>query len=207
MAKKPLRSIPVTRAVFSTNLPASHCREIGRIITRWAYLESHVQHTLQKLLGLSDQEARLVLREAKLEERLSIIADVAHLYGLKVDETTLLSMKKDIDGPLEKRNLMAHGAWSYDANHQRWAVTQTKGTWEDQDAPKTERKKKINPEGLLTDVDTMRKTVLQIDALIAQAKKLRGSLLKQIEAWRDAPPSSSDGLAYERARRLDSRPT
>jgi hypothetical protein len=207
MAKKPSLSIPVTKAVFSTNLPASHCREIGRIVTRWAYLESYVQHTLQKLLGLSDQEGRLVLREAKLEERLTIIADVAHLYGLEVDETKLQSMKKDINDPLEIRNLMAHGAWSYDANHQRWAVTQTKGKWEDQDAPKTERKKTINPEGLLTDVNIMRKTVRQIDALIAQAEKLRGSLLKQIAAWRDAPPSPSDGLAYERARRLDSRPT
>ena len=173
MAKKPSLSIPVTRAVFRTDLPPSHCREIGRIVTRWAYLESYVLHTLQKLSGLSEQEGRLVLREARLDLRLTIIADVAHLYGLQVDETTLQSMKKAIKDPLEKRNLMAHGEWSYDENHKKWAVTQTKGTWEDQD--ETERKKTINPEGLLTDVDAMRETVLQIDALIAQAKKLHDS--------------------------------
>src|SRR5262245_14219396 len=96
---------------------------------------------------------------------------------------------------------MAYGIWSRDADHHLGAVTQTTGTWADEGAPKTERKKKVNPEGLLTDADAMRRTVRDIDALIVQASELFASLLKQIETWRNATPSRSDRLAYERARR------
>jgi hypothetical protein len=191
-----------TRAVFRTDLPPSLCREIGRIVTRWAYLESYIQDTLRTLLGISDQEGLLVLREPKLTERLEIIADLAHLYGLKAEKTALQSMNAAINKTVEIRNLMAHGTWSYDEHHQMWAVTVTKGAWVDQKAPKTERKKKVNPEGLLTNVDAMRRTIRDIDALIAQATKLRASLMQQIAGWRAAPPSPSNNrLAHERARR------
>jgi hypothetical protein len=205
MAKAPsLTASPVTRAVFRTDLPAPLCREIGRIITRWAYLENAIQHTLRTLLGLSEEEGRLVLQKAGLNEQLDVIADLAYLYRLKVDATALKRMKAAIEKTIEFRNVLAHGAWSHDANHQRWAVTQTARSWADEGAPKTERKKKVNPEGLLTDVDTMRRTIRDIDALIAQTKELYTSLQKQIDGWRDAPPSPSDGLAYERARRSSS---
>jgi hypothetical protein len=64
-----------------------------------------------------------------------------------VDKTALKSMKAAITKTIEIRNLMTHGTWSYDADHHKWAVTVTKGDWEDHKAPKTERKKKVNPEG------------------------------------------------------------
>ena len=201
MAKIPLATYPVTRAVFRTDLPPSLCREIGRIVTRWAYLEAGIQHTLRMLLGISDQEGRLVLREAILTERLEIIVDLAHLYGLKMDKAVLKNMKAAIIKTIEIRNLMAHGTWSYDADHQKWAVTVTKGAWEDQKVAKTERKKKVNPEGLLTNVETMQGTVRDIDALIAQGRNLHASLIEQTAAWGEAPPSPSDGIAHERARR------
>ncbi len=208
MAKAPsLAAYPVTRAIFRTDLPASLCREIGRIITRWAYLENCIQLTLCNLVGLREEEGRLVLQKAGLNDQLDVIADLAHLYRLKVDKAALKRMKGDIKKTIEFRNVVAHGAWSYDADHQRWAVTQTRGAWDDEGAPKTERKKKVNPEGLLTDVDAMRRTIRDIDALIAQAKALLSPLLEQIAAWRDAPPSQSDGLAHERARRSLGHPS
>src|SRR5262245_11329914 len=105
MPKTPsLAATPITRAVARIDLLASLCREIGRIITRWAYLENAIQHTLRTLLGLSEEEGRLALQKARPNEQLDVIADVAHPYRLKVDTPAFRRMKAKIEKTTDQKS-------------------------------------------------------------------------------------------------------
>jgi len=94
------------------------------------------------VVGISEEEGRLALREPRLNDRLELIADLVHLYGLKIDATLIKSMTIAIDKNVELRDAIAHGLWAYDTDRSLWALTITKGSWVDQSKPRTERKKK-----------------------------------------------------------------
>ena len=179
------------QAVHAPSPPATLCREIGRIITRWAYLENYIQRTVWMVLGVSEEECRLAVREPRLRDRLELISDLAHIYGLKIDSSLIKSMNIAIDKSVELRDAIAHGVWSYAHDHRLWALTVTKGSWDDQKRPKTERKKKVFPEGLLANVEAARRTVSEIDAIISDAKSLHVSLAEQIATWNEKSPQPS----------------
>ena len=193
MNGKPAVHVPV--------LPATLCREIGRMISRWAFLENYLQRTLWKVMGISKEEGRLAVREPRLEERVELIADLMHVYGLKVDDKLISTLADGIRNQVRIRDAVAHGAWSFSDDYGDWQVTNTKGTWDKQERPKIERKKKINPEGILLGVAALRNRIFAIDEIITNATILHDSIVEQIAALRETPPPESHRLPHLRAQR------
>lgn len=188
-------------AVHVPALPATLCREIGRIISRWAYLENYVQRIVWTLMGISREEGRLAVREPRVEERVELIADLMHVYGLNVDDKFISALIDGIRKQVRIRDAVAHGAWSFSEDYGDWQVTNTKGTWNKQDRPKIERKKRVNPEGILLGVTALRKRVAAVDDIIANATILHDSIVEQIAALRERPPPASHRLPHLRAQR------
>ena len=188
-------------AVHVDVLPATLCREIGRIISRWAFLENYVQRTVWIVMGISREEGRLAVREPRLEEQVELIADLMRVYELKVDDKLISALSDGIRKQVRIRDAIAHGAWSFSEDYGDWQVTNTKGTWDKQDRPKIERKKKINPEGILLGVTALRRRVAAIDEIITNATILHDSIVEQIAALRERPPPASHRQPHLRAQR------
>jgi hypothetical protein len=159
-------------------LPGSMNREIGAIITRWAYLEQHLQRTWYLLLGVTMEQGRLAVQQPKAHEQAGRIRDLAQLRTIQVDEKLLKSMTDRIKEIADYRNSLAHGVWFYSPNHRVYALSFVYGTWSTkQDAPAVMRKKKIAPEGLLLDAPALREICDQIDQLINDAKAIHEQIL------------------------------
>ena len=188
-------------AIHVDVLPATLCREIGRIISRWAFLENYVQRIVWTLMGISREEGRLAVREPRLEDRVEVITDLMRIYELKVDDKLTSALLDGIRKQVHIRDAVAHGAWSFSDDYGDWQVTNTKGTWDRQDRPKIERKKKINPEGILLGVAALKKRVAAIDDLISNATILHDSIVEQIAALRETPPPALRRLPHLRAQR------
>ena len=65
-------------------LPRSYSTEIGRFITRWAYLEWVLSETLYMLIGTSPKIGRLAVREPKIGDHLTIMEKTAALRGITI---------------------------------------------------------------------------------------------------------------------------
>lgn len=97
-------------------IPAAHCREIGRVIVRWAYYEQYIQRLIWAIAFAADAKGaalgRLVVRETKPEEQLKLLAAVAKVRGVTMDMAAFARIKTKSKSLAEDRNLMAHGLWT-----------------------------------------------------------------------------------------------
>ena len=160
-------------------LPASMNREVGAILTRWAYLEQHLLRTCYLLLGVTMEQGRLAVQQVKAHEQPNRIGELAALRKIKVDEGQLKSMADRMEEIGVLRNALAHGVWFFSPDHRVFALSVTSGSWpEPQHAHRFMRKKKVRPEGNLIDVLALRAYRDQIDQLIDDARALRSQILE-----------------------------
>jgi len=160
------------------DLPASLSREIGRVIVRWAYFENHMQSMIYAVafLGAKNGGAlgRLAIREMKAGERADLLENVADVQGVGLDRALLKTIKKKAEALGGKRNLLAHGIWTDD--HAGWVVRETRGAWKKDHPESRGRKRSIEPESVHMTSDDVRQIVVELDALIADTKKLHQSI-------------------------------
>ena len=157
------------------DLPASLSREIGRVIVRWAYFENHMQSMIYAVafLGAKNGGAlgRLAIREMKAGERADLLENVADVQGVGLDRALLKTIKKKAEALGGKRNF---GIWTDD--HAGWVVRETRGAWKKDHPESRGRKRSIEPESVPMTSDDVRQIVVELDALIADTKKLHQSL-------------------------------
>jgi hypothetical protein len=149
-------------------LPASFNREIGRIVVYYAHYEHFLQRLIWKLLGLSQAQGRLAVREPRAEERINLIRDLATVKKVALDSTILTSMRSLTKTVKAERDLLAHGAWTFVIN--TWNVEKTRGSWEDteiENPPSGNRS--IEPEILERSISQLRATTAQIQQLMQYA--------------------------------------
>jgi hypothetical protein len=162
----------------SYDLPASLSREIGRVIVRWAHFESHIQHMIYAIAfdGAANGAVlgRLAIRELKVDERANLLRHVADVQGVLLDRPLLKSIKTKALAISEQRNLLAHGIWTRRPDL-GWMVRQTRGDWDDHPGgPKGKRS--ITPQSIPMSTEDVRQTVVELEELIADAKKLQQTL-------------------------------
>jgi hypothetical protein len=160
-------------------LPASLSREIGRVIVRWAYFENYMQVLICAVAfpGATNGAAlgRLAIRETKPGERADLLGNVADVQGAGLDRALLKAIKKKAVALSGKRNLLAHGIWTDDQDA-GWVVRETRGAWKEDHPESRGRKRSIEPESIPMTSDDVRQIVVELDALIADTKKLYQSL-------------------------------
>jgi hypothetical protein len=173
-------------AQASFNLPATMCREIGRIMVRWSYLEQHLQRSVYDLLGLTADVGRLAVVERRAPERLDLIRDLAARSDIELDEHQRKDLRKRIEDTKRVRDLMAHGLWHLFDDV--WHVQDTRGTWSDTPHPEVKGiTRKDLPQGRPFDVAALRAIVAEIDQMISEARQLRSNLMEQIEELSKEP--------------------
>ena len=162
-------------------LPASYCREIGRVIVRWAFFEKHLQTIIWNIAFAGDATerallGRLCIAEQRLPQRMELLRQLAKIRRIQLDETLWKTIKAKSEKLSTKRNLYAHGCWSKHPTF-GWTVRETRGAWEkSKDGP--QGSKKVTPESIPTDPTGIRKVVAELDGLIADTLAFRDSLPK-----------------------------
>ena len=91
-------------------VPTQYSTAIGRLITRFAALESALRRLIYALLQLTPQMGRVAVRNPRIENALTMIQDLMALRGF----TTTIDMKLVLSEcrKLEHfRDKVAHGVW------------------------------------------------------------------------------------------------
>lgn len=77
---------PLKTTQVRYDLPARLCREIGRVIVTWAFLEQYAQELVCKLLGIGKKEGRVALQQGDLPGRYEMITTLAFLRDVDVEK-------------------------------------------------------------------------------------------------------------------------
>ncbi len=151
---------------------------IGRVISRWGYLEWLLTDITHRVLGMGPKQGRLVVRDARAYERIETIDTLMRLRQLKTN-VNLRELASDLKSAESDRNLLAHGMWIKHPRTGRLHVWFIRGAWRpDPKKPKVSRK--IKPEAVRKAPADLRACYREIDRLIGELKKLRAEVEKAV---------------------------
>jgi hypothetical protein len=102
------------------DLPATIAREIGRIIVRWAYLETIVQQIIWNLTQVAFPIGRLAVREPRLEDRITLLRNLAEVRGIDLPDKPISTLQTNCRNLARKRDILAHGHWFFEEG--QWHV-------------------------------------------------------------------------------------
>ncbi len=109
-------------------LPVPYSTEIGRIITRWAFLEYRLKETTYMLIDVDPKVGRIAIREPRTTDYIDMIRDLMALKSL----TTTVDLKK-LRKTLEEiqifRDKLAHGIWAKHDSTKLPVLQVTKGSY------------------------------------------------------------------------------
>lgn len=161
------------------DLPAPICREIGRVMVRWAHLEHAVQLIILNLMQVTLPYGRLAVREPRLEDRIQLLKNLADLRGIEIPSGPLSTLQKNSRDLARDRDTIAHGIWTNRDGH--YYVILSRGKWSDENVPHASRS--AIPEALKVDVPSLRSITAGIDATTRLAM-----LLSQLVQQKLTPP-------------------
>jgi hypothetical protein len=183
----PKFTIERVSGVAKHRLPAALSREIGRIITSWAYFEYAVQEMVWQTMEVPRSVGRIAIREPRVTDRLEMLRDLIKLRKGEWDDDLFKSVLERAKIITARRDLLAHGIWgthpSPPFRNETWHVELTRGSWPKNVKDLIEGSKKITPELVPMDLEKLRSTTGEIEALIDDLKRLRKSAV--------GPPLSS----------------
>jgi hypothetical protein len=162
------------------DLPPSLCREIGRIMVRWAYFEHGVQDMVWQAMQVSHSVGRIAVREPSVADRLEMLRDLVKLRNAKWNDELFKSILERARLIAVRRHLLAHGIWG---NHptglwmsaDTWHVQLTRGSWPKNLSELVAGSRKVNPEMVPIELSKLRSMTSDIDQLITDLKTLRSS--------------------------------
>jgi hypothetical protein len=126
------------------------------------------------------EQGRLMVQEHRAADRPLRIIDLANLASVSVDEKLLQSMNKRMKKIGEVRDCIAHGVWFWSPLHREFALSITKGSWQDRlHMPPAMRKKKVTPEGRLINAREIDGLCAAVDEIIVDAGRCYERILQQ----------------------------
>jgi hypothetical protein len=166
-------SIDRVSGAATYELPADMCREIGRIITHWAYFEYCLQEMNWQTLGITPSAGRVALRAPRASDRLEMLRDLVKLRKGEWDDDLFKSLLERTKLVAAKRDLVAHGIWAH--RDDGWYVELSRGAWPKNLRDLVASTKQIDPELKPIDTDKLRAATKEISELIVDLKRLRAS--------------------------------
>ena len=91
-------------------LPRAHCTEIGRIITRFAALESKINKCGWVLLRINPKQARVAMRLGRTDTSLSALEALIKIAGITV-RTDIAKLKEPFKKLENMRDVLSHAVW------------------------------------------------------------------------------------------------
>lgn len=144
-------------------LPTAHCTQIGRIVTRWAFLEWQLKNVAYVLLNVGPKEGRLAVREPRATDYVTMLEDLIRVRGINVP-FAFKKYKDFLEILVNHRDRLAHGIWLKHPGFNEPVLQLTKGKWNpDPQNPKRKTKRIIEPEGALIRLKELREFVPLID--------------------------------------------
>lgn len=187
-----MRQLPV-----EIHLPGSYCREIGRIITRWAFVEWGLSQLICYVMDVDFKSGRMAIREPRAEDRCQLLADLVKIKKIKLT-TDFIQLQKDIADACRERDALAHGIWVRDPATDQLYLRLTKGSWQPDRKNKVSRK--VKPEGRATSVETLRETTTKIDRIHDKLKTLEAEVLDTLGPSRQKSREPTRKAGRRRAR-------
>ncbi len=181
-------------------LPARYATEIGRLITRFAYLEYRLKLIGYRLLDLDARYGRVAVREPRAADYVSMLRELVALRHITVS-VDLAALQTELAALENFRDRLAHGIWRLHSESGTYSLDVTKGNYI---SPWGQEKTKarIHPQRVFLTPADIRAKVAAADAVI---KKL-ARLYREVERQRRAslgirpPPRSPKKNANPRSR-------
>jgi len=97
------------------NIPAGYYKPIGQIISRWTYTELYLQSIIWHVWSIKDPKvARLLTWDLGAASKVDLFKLLAPRWLRNAaDQTELRGIASEANRLRDKRNLFAHGVWSY----------------------------------------------------------------------------------------------
>jgi len=169
--------------VVHYDLPAPMCRDIGRLMVRFAYVENYLQGIVYLLVGCDQGIGRLAIREPRATDRLELILDLIAAKNLTQPDIDFKTLRKALTDAEKMRNLCAHSAWTWAEERNSWALLVAQGQWPE--IPKSDRarrNKRLFPEGSLIRRETIPLYVKTMDDIVLILKELQANLTEQLQS-------------------------
>lgn len=161
-------------------LPTKYSTAIGRMITRFAALESALRNLIYALLELEPKMGRVAVRNPRIEESFTIIRD---LMGLR-SFTTTLDMKRlasDCKTLEQFRDKIAHGVWVKHSRSDLPVLQVTAGKFPEKPGGKS-IKGRIQPAAFNVTLENFRSYTSGVDFAFKAVKQLARELGAQHRA-------------------------
>lgn len=172
-------SYPVRR-----KLPAAYSTEIGRIVTRWAWLEWELKRIAYAVLEIGPKEGRLSTRDDRADKYMVMIEDLMRVRKVTMSDELkrqLPPLKKALTHHTDLRNALVHGIWIKRPETKLPVLQVVSGDlFKKAQFPQLSDKAKIEPRALAIELPALRAMVRDTERFIQFAKALR----REIEAQR-----------------------
>lgn len=163
-------------------LPPSYSMEIGRTISRWAFLEWRIKQIGYLLVFWPDPPSknpkvgRLVVREPRIDDYTTMIKDLMKLRRLSVSVNinAIHDGLKDLE---RNRDALAHGVWVKHSSTKIPMLQVLKGKWSHPSKPKTKRI--VDPEGIPITLKQLRDNTRAIGRAVTAILMLEAELSAQ----------------------------
>lgn len=162
-------------------LPPDLYAAIGMVVQQHAYLETMLQHTIYDILGLSDVEGRIAVREPRTSERLAMIVDLAALKELVLDADLINKLKSDLPKAASLRDGLAHGMFFEHPETGEAMIREMHGTWQPPGAARGSVKKRIVPPASHARADNIAQLAAVIHAMVQGCRELRDRVRTQLQ--------------------------
>lgn len=167
------------------DLPPSMSRAIGRIMTRWSYIEYILQNTIYALCRLEPEVGRLAVREPRIQDRLDLILDLAAYRKLTIPQLEIewKTLRDALVDSEDFRNVVAHSVWFWSPEHNAWAAHVARGSWPNR--PKSDRvsrNKRMSPEGQIFRQSAFSDVVVGLERIIKILQGMKKNLEAQLQS-------------------------
>ena len=190
-----MKSYPVRK-----RLPTNYYTHIGRLISRWAYIEWRLRRITYSLLQLDQKRGRVAIRDPRVEDHITMIEDLIYLEGLDV-QIRIGQWKQPLKELEGWRDKLSHGIWVSRPETRAPVLQNTKGVLPNEAHPHA-RKARINPQGVIVEIanfknweQTLTRAGEALDQLSRQIdaqRALQGTHQPQPQEVRAANPQSQD---------------
>jgi hypothetical protein len=125
------------------------------------------------VLKISKPAGRIAVREPRVTERLEMLNDLIKLRKGTWDDALYKSILTRATLLKAKRDLVAHGMWHQYKRTQEYHVQLARGSWPKNVAELVTGSKKVIPEGVPMDLNTLRSATTEIRTMIDDLVRLR----------------------------------
>ena len=142
-------------------LPTAYSTEIGRIISRWAYVEWRLKSIVYLLLKVNPKQGRVVVPQASAVQAFHLIQQLLPLRNIDLPPNKLKAIKKKLERTEEFRNAIAHGVWLTvdETDLPVLQITRRLRLFSRVDTARA----KVNPQALPLKLEILRQVVKEID--------------------------------------------